>query len=233
MKIDPINRDAELVVSRSHVNFVKRLLEIEVSEIADGSVIIRGIAREAGYRTKICVDTNDKNIDPVGACVGARGIRIKSIVRELNGEKVDVIRYYDDPEKLLYEAIKPAVPKNVRIDNDERRIYFEVSEDDLAIAIGKRGLNAKLTSRMMNWRLDISKENTPAHEDFEDKLGSAVAGLSGIPGIDDQTAQELVKMGFTDIDTFEGVKVDDLVDAGFDEEKAKKILDSIQNFHRK
>ena len=86
---------------------------------------------------------------------------------------------------------------------------------------------------MMNWRLDISKENTPAHEDFEDKLGSAVAGLSGIPGIDDQTAQELVKVGFTDIDTFEGVKVDDLVDAGFDEEKAKKILDSIQNFHRK
>lgn len=233
LKIDPINRDAELVVSRSHVNFVKRLLEIEVSEIADGSVIIRGIAREAGYRTKICVDTNDKNIDPVGACVGARGIRIKSIVRELNGEKVDVIRYYDDPEKLLYEAIKPAVPKNVRIDNDERRIYFEVSEDDLAIAIGKRGLNAKLTSRMMNWRLDISKEDSPVHEDFEDKLGSAVAGLSGIPGIDDQTAQELVKMGFTDIDTFEDVKVDDLVDAGFDEEKAKKILDSIQNFHKK
>ena len=154
-------------------------------------------------------------------------------VRELNGEKVDVIRYYDDPEKLLYEAIKPAVPKNVRIDNDERRIYFEVSEDDVAIAIGKRGLNAKLTSRMMNWRLDISKEDSPVHEDFEDKLGSAVAGLSGIPGIDDQTAQELVKMGFTDIDTFEGVKVDDLVDAGFDEEKAKKILDSIQNFHRK
>ena len=86
---------------------------------------------------------------------------------------------------------------------------------------------------MMNWRLDISKEDSPVHEDFEDKLGSAVAGLSGIPGIDDQTAQELVKMGFTDIDTFEGVKVDDLVDAGFDEEKAKKILDSIQNFHRK
>lgn len=233
LKIDHQSRDAELILSRSHVNFVRRLLEIEVSEIADGSVTIKGIAREAGYRTKLCVDTTDKNIDPVGACVGTRGVRIKSIVRELNGEKIDVIRYYDDPEKLLYEAIKPAIPRNIRIDNDSRRIYFEVSEGDLAVAIGKRGLNARLTSRMMNWRLDISKENEIQHENFGEKLERAVAGLNGIPGIDDEIAQQLVAIGITDIDAFEGVELDDLVTAGFEKNTAKKILDSVENFCKK
>jgi N utilization substance protein A len=233
LRLDTVSRDAELVLSRSHVNFVRRLLEIEVSEITDGSVVIKGIAREPGYRTKISVDTNDKNIDPVGACVGARGVRIKSIVRELNGEKIDVIRYNDDPVKLLIEAIKPAIPKNVRVDNDGRRIYFEVVESDLAVAIGKRGLNAKLTSRMMNWRLDISKENEVMQENFGEKLERAVAGLHGIPGVTDEQAQKLVAIGITDIDAFEGVSVEDLLDTGFDQNEAQKILDNVQKFCKK
>jgi N utilization substance protein A len=233
LKLDPSSRDAELVLSRSHVNFIRRLLEIEVSEIADGSVTIKGIAREPGYRTKVCVGTNDKNIDPVGACVGIRGIRIKSIVRELSGEKIDVIRYDDDPEKLLFEAIKPAVPKNVRVDYDGRRIYFEVAEKDLAVAIGKHGLNAKLTSRMMNWRLDISKENEAVPENFGEKLERAVAGLHGIPGISDEQAQKLVAIGITDIDAFEGVNAEDLAEAGFDMDVSQKILDSVRKFCKK
>ncbi|MDR1457395.1 MAG: transcription termination factor NusA [Puniceicoccales bacterium] len=230
LKLDPASRDTELVLSRSHVNFIRRLLEIEVSEIADGSVSIKGIAREPGYRTKVCVGTNDKNIDPVGACVGIRGIRIKSIVRELSGEKIDVIRYDDDPEKLLFEAIKPAVPKNVRVDHDSRRIYFEVAEKDLAVAIGKHGLNAKLTSRMMNWRLDISKESEAVPENFGKKLERAVAGLHGIPGVSDEQAQKLVAIGITDIDAFEGVNAEDLAEAGFDMDVSKKILDSVRKF---
>jgi N utilization substance protein A len=233
LKLDPSNRDAELILSRSHVNFVLRLLEIEVSEIADGSVIIKGIAREPGYRTKISVATNDKNIDPVGACVGARGVRIKSIVRELNGEKIDVIRYSDDPEKLLIEAIKPAIPKNIRVDHMARRIYFEVAEEDLAVAIGKRGLNAKLTSRMMNWKLDISKEDAKLPENFGDKIERAAAGLHGIAGVGDEQAKKLVAAGITDIDAFEGVSVGDLVEVGFDGEEAQKILDSVQSFCKK
>ncbi|MDR1890739.1 MAG: transcription termination factor NusA [Puniceicoccales bacterium] len=233
LKLDPSSRDAELILSRSHVNFVRRLLETEVSEIADGSVTIKDIAREPGYRTKICVATNDKNIDPVGACVGIRGGRIKNIVRELNGEKIDVIRYYDDPEKLLLEAIKPVIPKNVRVDHDGRRIYFEVAEKDLAIAIGKHGLNAKLTSRMMNWRLDISKENETVPENFGKKLERAVAGLHGIPGISDEQAQKLVAIGITDIDAFEGVNAEDLTEAGFEIDTAQKILDSVRKFCKK
>jgi N utilization substance protein A len=135
---------------------VRHLLETEISEIADGSVIIKGIAREPGYPTKICVDTKDKNIDSVGACVGTRGVRIKNLVRELNGEKIDV---------------KPAILKDVSIDEVEHKIYFEVAESDLAVAIGKRGLNAKLTSKMMNWRLDISKESIVV-DNFDDKDGA-------------------------------------------------------------
>ena len=233
LKLDPSGKNSDLILSRSHVNFVRRLLEIEVSEIADGSVIIKGIAREPGYRTKICVDSTDKNIDPVGACVGTRGIRVKSIVKELNGEKIDVIRYFDDPEKLLVEAIKPAVPKNVKIDKEARRIYFEVAAPDLAVAIGKRGLNAKLTSRMMNWRLDISKENEVVPENFGTKLERAIAGLHGIPGITDEQAQRLVAIGITDIDAFEGVGVSDLEEAGFGEKEAKTILESVRKFYKK
>ncbi len=232
LRLDTESRDADIILSRSHVNFVRRLLEIEVSEIADGSVIIRGIAREPGYRTKICVDSTEKNIDPVGACVGTRGVRVKSIVHELCGEKIDVIRYYDDPARLLCEAIKPAVPKNVVIDEKERRISFEVSDNDLAVAIGKRGLNAKLTSRMMNWRLDISKE-VRENNDFGDRLDRAIAGWSGIPGITEQDAQQLVAAGVTDMEAFESVEASDLIDAGFQPENAQRIVKIIGEFCQK
>lgn len=231
LRLDTDSRDAEIVVSRSHVNFVRRLLEIEVSEIADGGVVIRGIAREPGYRTKVCVDSTDKNIDPVGACVGTRGVRVKSIVHELNGEKIDVIRYYEDPARLLCEAIKPAVPKNVVVDEKERKISFEVSEGDLAVAIGKRGLNAKLTSRMMNWRLDISKEEEK--NDFDDRLDRAIAGWVRIPGINVEDAQRLVAAGITDVEAFESVEVADLEGMDFGAEEAERIVEVIGKFCRK
>ncbi|MDR2435939.1 MAG: transcription termination factor NusA [Puniceicoccales bacterium] len=232
LKLNTDSRDADIILSRSHVNFVRRLLEIEVSEIADGSVIIKGIAREPGYRTKICVDTKDKNIDPVGACVGTRGVRIKSIVRELNGEKIDVIRYYEDPQKLLCEAIKPAIPKNVSIDESEHRICFEVAESDLAVAIGKRGLNAKLTSKMMNWRLDISKESV-AVDNFDDKMERAISGWAGIPGITKEIAHKLVAAGITDAEAFESVEPQDLLDAGFSQLEAEQVVQCIREFFRK
>ncbi|MDR1256068.1 MAG: transcription termination factor NusA [Puniceicoccales bacterium] len=232
LKLNTDSRDADIILSRSHVNFVRRLLEIEVSEIADGSVFIRGIAREPGYRTKICVDTKDKNIDPVGACVGTRGVRIKSIVRELNGEKIDVIRYFEDPQRLLSEAIKPAVPRNVVVNEAEHRIYFEVAEHDLAVAIGKRGLNAKLTSKMMNWRLDISKEST-AVDNFDDKMERAVAGWVDVPGITKEIAKKLVVAGITDVETFESVEAHDLVDVGFNQVEAEQTVQCIREFCRK
>ena len=231
LNIESTPRGPELILTRSHPNFVKRLFELEVSEIGDGTVSIEGIARDAGYRTKISVQTHDPKVDPVGACVGARGARVKAIVRELGGEKVDVIRYFPDPRKMLEEAISPAVPKNMRIDEANRRIYFEVAENDLSIAIGRRGQNAKLTSKLLGWRLDIGKESS-GEVQFEERKQRAVEGIHQIPGISDEDAQILVSNGITSIEAFEGVNSSDLIDLGFDEKKANNIIAKVKALNK-
>ncbi|MDR1458572.1 MAG: transcription termination factor NusA, partial [Puniceicoccales bacterium] len=143
LKIDQTSHGPELIVSRANSKFVRRLLEIEVAEIADGTVEVSSMAREAGYRTKIAVTSKDPKVDAVGACVGTRGIRVRSIVKELGGEKIDVIRYTDDPEEFLREAIHPATPRNVFVNEGDRQIYFEVSNDDLTLAIWQTRSNCQ------------------------------------------------------------------------------------------
>lgn len=230
LSIDNANRGPEIILSRAHPDFVRRLIELEVAEIADGTATIEGIAREPGYRTKICVESSNPKVDPVGACVGARGARVKSIVRELGGEKVDIVRYYEDPVQMLEEAMRPAVPKNIRLNEPERRIYFDVAEDDLSIAIGRKGQNAKLTSQLMGWRLDISKERKEP-VGFDARMQKAVDGISRIPGIDDAMAQRLVGIGFTTPEAFDGVTASDLCDAGLSEEEAALVLEKVAAFH--
>ncbi|QYY35344.1 transcription termination factor NusA [Ruficoccus sp. ZRK36] len=225
LAIESTPRGPELILSRSSIKFVRRLFELEVTEIADGTVTLEGMAREPGYRTKICVHSNDMKVDPVGACVGARGARVKSIVRELGGEKIDIIRYFQDPQQMLEEAIKPAIPKNLQIDPIAKRIYFEVSEDDLAVAIGRRGQNAKLTSRLMGWRLDIGKEKREAAT-LEERAERAGANLAQSLGIDEDLAEKLVAMGINSVEVIAaGVTADDLVDSGdFTPEQAAGII---------
>ena len=149
LKIEASNRGPELILSRATSKFVLRLFELEVTEIADGTVTIDAFAREPGYRTKIAVTSNDPKVDPVGACVGARGARVKTIVRELGGEKIDIVRYFEDPREMVIEALKPAILRDIRMNERDRRITVEVSEDDLAIAIGRKGQNARLTSKLV------------------------------------------------------------------------------------
>ncbi len=228
LAIEQRNRGPELILSRAHPKFIQRLLELEVTEVADGTVVIKSMAREPGYRTKIAVASRDSKVDPVGACVGARGARVKSIVRELGGEKIDIIRHYDDPQDMLAEALKPAMPLNVRIDERNKRIHFEVNQRDLSVAIGRRGQNARLTSRLMGWRLDISKEKVAGG--FEDRMERAIAGLNQIPGISDELAQRLVAIGLVSTDAFTGVEASDLVDSGFTTEEAENILNKINQF---
>lgn len=228
LAIEQTNRGPELILTRAHPKFIRRLLELEVTEIVDGTVVIKALAREPGYRTKIAVASNDKKVDPVGACVGARGARVKSIVRELGGEKIDIIRYFEDPQEMLAEALKPAVPLNVQIDERNKRIHFEVADRDLSVAIGRRGQNARLTSRLMGWRLDISKEKIAGG--FEDRMERAIAGLNQIPGISDDVANRLVAVGLISPDAFTGVEGSDLVDAGFAEEEANDILTKVKEF---
>jgi N utilization substance protein A len=229
LKIEQTNRGPDIILSRSNLNFVRRLFELEVTEIADGTVSIEAMAREPGYRTKIAVNSSDPKVDPVGACVGARGARVKTIVRELGGEKIDIIRFYQDPLQLLEEALKPAVPKNINVNEGDRRIHFEVAEDDLSIAIGRRGFNAKLTSRLLGWKLDIGKEEKEA-VGFDEKVAKAVQGLNAINGLDPEVASRLVAIGFASPEVFEGVEADDLIDAGFTPEEATDVISKVAAF---
>jgi transcription termination/antitermination protein NusA len=224
LEIQATSRGPELILSRASESFIRRLFELEVTEIHDGSVQIAGIAREAGYRTKLAVHSADGRIDPVGACVGSRGARVKGIVKELGGEKVDIIRYSTDPLKYLEEAIKPAKPLNVKLDANTKTIYFQVSDEDIPVAIGRKGQNARLTSRLMGWQIEIEKIHKAG---FDDHVMAAVAGWNGVEGIDAAIAQRLVQNGFVNPEAMEGVEADDLQQAGFSPEDASLILEKL------
>src|SRR6266567_4729192 len=200
-------RGPEIIVSRSHPNFVRRLFELEVSEIADGTVEIRGIAREAGYRTKIAVWSANEKVDPVGACVGMRGSRVKNIVRELNNEKVDIIRWSFDTEK--------------------KSVQISVDEDQLSLAIGKKGQNARLTSRLTGWEINIGKD-TSATTVVEQKVAQAAQTLAGALPVTEEQALTLVKSGFTNLEGLRDADVQDLVDIlAVDETKAREIYEAV------
>lgn len=192
-------RGPEIILSRSHPNFVRRLFESEVSEIADRTVEIRSLAREAGYRTKVAVYSADEKVDPVGACVGMRGARVKNIVRELNNEKVDIIRWSDDMRAFVQEALKPAEIKSITIDEAKQSILVKVDEEELSKAIGRRGQNARLTARLIGWDVQVQKDES-AHEAFEAQVAGAAATLAKGAGIEVGVASALVRGGLTSID---------------------------------
>ena len=220
LEIESTPRGPEIILSRASQKFVRRLFELEVTEIADGTVKIEAFAREPGYRTKIAVTSKDQKVDPVGACVGARGARVKTIVRELNGEKIDIIKYFADPKEMLIEAFKPAVPREILIDEKSHRIVLKVATDDLAIAIGRKGQNARLTSRLIGWRLDI-EEFKAAGDNPEQTAADALVKAFGF---DPAIAVRLVRMGITSPAAFEGVAAEDVVGGGFTAEEAQDII---------
>jgi transcription termination/antitermination protein NusA len=224
-KLEQHGRGPELILSRSSLNFVRKLFEMEVAEIADGTVSLAAMAREPGYRTKVCVRSSDSKVDPVGACVGARGARVKSIVREMNGEKVDIVRWFEDPVEQLAEALKPAVPQNISLDRDKRRMYFEVVEDDLSVAIGRKGINARLTSRLLGWKLDIGKV-VVKEVGFDERKTKAAEALTSV-GIEFEVADRLVAFGLVSPEAFEGVTAEDLVGLGFEEPVAQDVLSKV------
>lgn len=151
------NGGAEVILSRSHPDFVSQLLAQEVPEINDGTVIIDKIVREAGYRTKLMVHSIDSKVDPVGACVGVRGNRVKNIVRELNNEKVDIIPYASDPVELLQSVLNPIEIRKISLNEEDKSISIVVEDDDFAAVIGKKGMNARLNSELINYDLEVQK----------------------------------------------------------------------------
>ena len=200
-------RGPEIALSRSHPDFVRSLFEMEVSEISDNTMDIKGIAREAGYRSKVAVHSNDERVDPVGACVGMRGMRVKNIVRELSGEKIDIVRWSDDIKVLITNSLAPARLKHVDVDEETRTVSVTVDPDQLSLAIGKRGQNARLTSKLTGWRVDVQKDEESM--DFEERVAIAVSNLAKIEGIGENYAEKLVFSGFL---TLEGILAAELSD---------------------
>lgn len=224
LEIENSSRGPELILSRASGKFVRRLFELEVTEIADGTVKIEAFAREPGYRTKMAVSSTDPKVDPVGACVGARGARVKSIVRELNGEKVDIIEYNPDTKALLVEALKPAVPREIFMDEKNKRILIRVANEDLAIAIGRKGQNARLTSRLLGWRLDIEEFKAATTDPRAQAINLLVSTFQFEPSV----AERLVTKGINSPAAFEGVEANDLVtDFGFTADEAAMIMQKV------
>jgi len=165
VEVRKTSKGPQIVVSRTHPGLVKRLFELEVPEIVDGIVDIKAIAREPGHRTKISVASNDGNVDPVGACVGARGSRVRMVVNELRGEKVDIVPFSEDPQDFVMKALQPARVREVRIDEETGTAEVIVPDFQLSLAIGKEGQNARLAARLTGWRVDIKSETQLAEEE--------------------------------------------------------------------
>jgi len=215
----------EIILSRSDPRFVLKLFQLEVSEINDGTIEIKGIAREPGFRTKLAVWTRDEKVDPVGACVGLRGQRVKNIVRELNNEKVDIIRWDPNVRNFITNALAPAKLKAFAIDETQKRVRITVSEDQLSLAIGKRGQNARLTSKLTGWQVDIEPE-VVVLKGFEEKVAEAVELLASISGITREQADVLVHHGLTRLEDLLQADVSDLSGIPQIGEAAASILEA-------
>lgn len=171
VSVEVTSRGPEIVLSRSHPEIVRKLFETEVPEVASGAIEIKSISREAGHRSKIAVQSKDENIDPIGSCVGQRGIRAQTIITELGGEKVDIIEYDDDPARYIANALAPAKIIGVEVNEEERSAKVKVKEDQLSLAIGKNGQNVRLAAKLTGWKIDILKEDGGelTQEEAEDK----------------------------------------------------------------
>lgn len=190
-----------IILSRTASNLVERLFELEVPEIAEKIIAIKSLARDAGYRTKIAVESSDSKIDCVGACVGVRGSRIKSIVEELNGEKIDIVRWSDDSQEFVSESLKPAKVGQICLDEDTGVATVVVDESQLSLAIGRRGQNVRLASRLSGWEIEIVSK-----QQLADRATETVTELSSIPEIDETLAGQLYSAGFESLQ--------DIADAG-------------------
>src|SRR6266404_762160 len=215
----------EIILSRADPRFVIKLFQLEVSEINDGTIEVKGIAREPGFRTKLAVWTRDEKVDPVGACVGLRGQRVKNIVRELNNEKVDIIRWDPHVRTFITNALAPAKLKAFEINEVSKRVKIIVSEDQLSLAIGKRGQNARLTSKLTGWQVDIEPE-VVVTKGFEEKVAEAVESLAAIPGITREQADALVHNGLLRLEDLLQADISDLAGIAQLGDQASAILDA-------
>ncbi len=228
------SKGPQVEVSRTSPELLLRLFEMEVPEIYDGTVVIKSAVREPGERAKIAVTSNERDVDPVGACVGMKGSRVQAIIRELRGEKIDIIEWSDEPSVFAANALSPAKVNQVRItDIENRQMEVIVNEDQLSLAIGKRGQNVRLATKLVGWNIDIRSEEEIKRE-VSEQMGALIASgesvpLSAIEGVTAQQTDALAEHGINDIDALAQTSVDDLVeflDLSLDE--AEQILHAAQ-----
>ena len=216
----------DIVVSRSDNHFLYKLFELEVPEIEDGIIDITSIARNPGERSKIIVRSNDRRIDPVGACVGMRGSRIQAIVRELNNEKIDIVNYSEQAEILVSRALSPAKPVQLFIDDEKNYCVALFDDDDLDAAIGRNGMNINLASKITDYRIDAY--GVKQYERIQEDQKSL---LTEIDGVDQTTAESLNSIGVTVVSELLDADMDDLLSAqGIDDESLDEIYEAVQSF---
>ena len=223
LRVDPEAKGPSVVLSRASVKFVEALFRLEVSEIADGVVEIMGVSRDPGYRAKLAVRTANENVDPVGACVGQRGSRVRSIVNELSGEKIDIVRWNEDIRQYVAQALAPAKLESIEVDPAQpNTVHIVAAADQYSLAIGKRGQNVRLATKLTGWHVDVKKSLATAT--FEDQKAAAIKELAEMLSVATATATQVADAGYLSID---GIAEEDeasfIAATGLDEVTAKGI----------
>ncbi|MBU2063509.1 MAG: transcription termination factor NusA, partial [Candidatus Omnitrophica bacterium] len=219
------NKGPQIILSRTHAGFVKRLFELEVPEIYEGIVEIKSISRQPGERTKVAVCSKDEKIDSVGACVGVRGSRIKNIVRELHGEKVDIVRWQEDVKEYVKAALSPAKISKINLDSENKKMDIVADEDQLSLAIGKHGQNVRLASKLIGWSINIvGKEQL---KEAKEKAKTQI--FEQLEGVGEKTQEALAAAGFETKEALMNAAVEDLVKVkGIGKKRAKQIVEQIK-----
>jgi len=217
-------RGPQIILSRTHPNFLMALFAAEVPEISEGIVQVLGCAREPGSRSKIAVSSRDSDVDPVGACVGMKGARVQNIVQELRGEKIDIIPWHPDPAKFATNALSPAQVSRIILNKSIQNMEVIVPDDQLSLAIGKRGQNVRLASRLVAWKIDVKSESK-----YSKSLKEGYLSLLRIPGVGEITASLLHEGGYTSARDVAETTLEDLIQAtGLTEKKAAALIASAQ-----
>ncbi len=218
-------KGSHIMLSRKDIGMIRKLFELEIPEIADGIVEIRSIAREPGDRTKIAVMSKDLKVDSVGACVGMRGQRVKNIVGELQGEKIDIVRYSDDMQEYIKGALSPAEISQINIDIEKKKAEILVEDDQLSLAIGKHGQNVKLASKLVGFEIDVKGRSDK--EDRKKAKEESALSISDLPGVGKKAEELLTKAGYKEIEDIASAKLEDLLEIkGIGQKTAEKILES-------
>lgn len=228
LRVDPEAKGASVVLSRASGKFLEALFRLEVSEIADGVVEIMGVSRDPGYRAKIAVRTANENVDPVGACVGQRGSRVRTIVSELSGEKIDIVRWNEDIRQYVAAALSPAKLESIEVDPIVPNTVHVVTPDDqYSLAIGKRGQNIRLTTKLTGWHIEVKRSMAAAS--FEDKKAEAIKNLAETFSVSTAIATQMADAGFLSV---EGIVEEDeasfIAATGLDEVTAKGVYAAAQ-----